>query len=204
MPVLLTWRTYLLSRDVSSGPGWRAEVRPSNHPVSEFDFDVVIGADGRKNTLDGEKETEMTFCFKMRRKKVTDPHNVSLSARESTILFIYFTGNEVRCCRSGFWVKHFLLVLTGSLMVCLEVSDVCVCVAARTVWMSLNSVLCLLCLSVGVTDICSVIKWLIYNRAQLLKSLCFHGFWESPLCEPPIVRTSISHDIMFCGSTFCG
>lgn len=35
------------------GPGWRAEVRPSNHPVSEFDFDVVIGADGRKNTLDG-------------------------------------------------------------------------------------------------------------------------------------------------------
>ncbi|XP_047452059.1 F-actin-monooxygenase mical2b isoform X2 [Mugil cephalus] len=34
-------------------PGWRAEVRPSNHPVSEFDFDVVIGADGRKNTLDG-------------------------------------------------------------------------------------------------------------------------------------------------------
>lgn len=36
-----------------SGPGWRAEVRPSSHPVSEFDFDVVIGADGRKNTLDG-------------------------------------------------------------------------------------------------------------------------------------------------------
>ncbi|KAF7656436.1 hypothetical protein LDENG_00041180 [Lucifuga dentata] len=34
-------------------PGWRAEVRPSNHPVSEFDFDVVIGADGRKNTLEG-------------------------------------------------------------------------------------------------------------------------------------------------------
>uniref|UniRef100_A0A3Q3X3T4 F-actin monooxygenase n=1 Tax=Mola mola TaxID=94237 RepID=A0A3Q3X3T4_MOLML len=34
-------------------PGWQAEVRPSNHPVSNFDFDVVIGADGRKNTLDG-------------------------------------------------------------------------------------------------------------------------------------------------------
>ncbi|XP_042267116.1 protein-methionine sulfoxide oxidase mical2b isoform X2 [Thunnus maccoyii] len=34
-------------------PGWRAEVRPSSHPVSDFDFDVVIGADGRKNTLDG-------------------------------------------------------------------------------------------------------------------------------------------------------
>ncbi|XP_054475310.1 F-actin-monooxygenase mical2b isoform X1 [Anoplopoma fimbria] len=34
-------------------PGWRAEVRPADHPVSNFDFDVVIGADGRKNTLDG-------------------------------------------------------------------------------------------------------------------------------------------------------
>ncbi|XP_070762813.1 F-actin-monooxygenase mical2b isoform X1 [Enoplosus armatus] len=34
-------------------PGWRAEVRPSSHPVLDFDFDVVIGADGRKNTLDG-------------------------------------------------------------------------------------------------------------------------------------------------------
>ncbi|XP_061891729.1 F-actin-monooxygenase mical2b isoform X4 [Entelurus aequoreus] len=32
---------------------WRADVRPSNHSISGFDFDVVIGADGRKNTLDG-------------------------------------------------------------------------------------------------------------------------------------------------------
>ncbi|XP_068460202.1 F-actin-monooxygenase mical2b-like isoform X2 [Clinocottus analis] len=34
-------------------PGWRAEVRPPGHPVGNFDLDVVIGADGRKNTLDG-------------------------------------------------------------------------------------------------------------------------------------------------------
>uniref|UniRef100_A0AAQ4P521 F-actin monooxygenase n=1 Tax=Gasterosteus aculeatus aculeatus TaxID=481459 RepID=A0AAQ4P521_GASAC len=34
-------------------PGWRAEVRPPGHPVADFDLDVVIGADGRKNTLDG-------------------------------------------------------------------------------------------------------------------------------------------------------
>ncbi|XP_013888444.1 F-actin-monooxygenase mical2b [Austrofundulus limnaeus] len=34
-------------------PGWRAEIQPSNHPVSDFEFDVVIGADGRKSTLDG-------------------------------------------------------------------------------------------------------------------------------------------------------
>ncbi|XP_071770958.2 F-actin-monooxygenase mical2b [Centroberyx gerrardi] len=39
-------------------PGWRAEIRPSNHPVSEFDFDVVIGADGRRNTLDGFRRKE--------------------------------------------------------------------------------------------------------------------------------------------------
>ncbi|XP_061825780.2 F-actin-monooxygenase mical2b isoform X1 [Nerophis lumbriciformis] len=32
---------------------WRADVRPSNHSISDFDFEVVIGADGRKNTLDG-------------------------------------------------------------------------------------------------------------------------------------------------------
>ncbi|XP_041853235.1 protein-methionine sulfoxide oxidase mical2b isoform X3 [Melanotaenia boesemani] len=36
-----------------NSPGWRAEVRPSSHPVSDFDFDVVIGANGCKNTLDG-------------------------------------------------------------------------------------------------------------------------------------------------------
>lgn len=41
-----------------SGRGWRAELQPSNHPVSDFHFDVVIGADGRKNTLDGETQTQ--------------------------------------------------------------------------------------------------------------------------------------------------
>uniref|UniRef100_A0A8D3B1J0 F-actin monooxygenase n=1 Tax=Scophthalmus maximus TaxID=52904 RepID=A0A8D3B1J0_SCOMX len=41
------------AEQTDDSPGWRAEVRPSGHPVSDFDFDVVIGADGRKNTLDG-------------------------------------------------------------------------------------------------------------------------------------------------------
>ncbi|XP_069018633.1 F-actin-monooxygenase mical2b isoform X2 [Embiotoca jacksoni] len=40
------------------GPRWRAEVRPSGHPVSDFDFNVVIGADGRKSTLDGFSRKE--------------------------------------------------------------------------------------------------------------------------------------------------
>ncbi|KAM9815716.1 F-actin-monooxygenase mical2b isoform X1 [Syngnathus typhle] len=39
-------------------PSWRADIQPSNHPVSDMDFDVVIGADGRKNTLDGFRRKE--------------------------------------------------------------------------------------------------------------------------------------------------
>uniref|UniRef100_A0A669D0F3 F-actin monooxygenase n=1 Tax=Oreochromis niloticus TaxID=8128 RepID=A0A669D0F3_ORENI len=42
--------------DVSHG--WRAEIRPSGHPVSDFEFDVVIGADGRRSTLDGFRRKE--------------------------------------------------------------------------------------------------------------------------------------------------
>ncbi|KAJ8412867.1 hypothetical protein AAFF_G00104490 [Aldrovandia affinis] len=40
------------------GPGWRAEVRPADHPVSHFEFDVVVGADGRRNTLEGFRRKE--------------------------------------------------------------------------------------------------------------------------------------------------
>ncbi|XP_064169894.1 F-actin-monooxygenase mical2b isoform X2 [Anguilla rostrata] len=42
----------------NEGPGWRAEVRPADHPVSDFDFDVVVGADGRRNTLEGFRRKE--------------------------------------------------------------------------------------------------------------------------------------------------
>ncbi|XP_027892154.1 F-actin-monooxygenase mical2b isoform X3 [Xiphophorus couchianus] len=45
-------------QQTEDGPGWRAELRPSNHPVSDFDFDVVIGADGRRSTLDGFSRKE--------------------------------------------------------------------------------------------------------------------------------------------------
>lgn len=38
-----------------SGLGWRAAIRPADHPVANFEFDVVVGADGRRNTLEGEK-----------------------------------------------------------------------------------------------------------------------------------------------------
>ena len=36
-----------------AGIGWRAEVHPRTHPVNELEFDVIIGADGRRNTLAG-------------------------------------------------------------------------------------------------------------------------------------------------------
>ncbi|KAM5170950.1 F-actin-monooxygenase MICAL3 isoform 2-T2 [Mantella aurantiaca] len=38
--------------------GWRATVFPKGHPVSGFDFDVIIGADGRRNTLAGFRRKE--------------------------------------------------------------------------------------------------------------------------------------------------
>ncbi|KAM5248014.1 F-actin-monooxygenase MICAL2 isoform 2-T2 [Ctenodactylus gundi] len=38
--------------------GWRAEFLPSDHALSEFEFDVIIGADGRRNTLEGFRRKE--------------------------------------------------------------------------------------------------------------------------------------------------
>ncbi|XP_053361383.1 F-actin-monooxygenase mical2b isoform X1 [Clarias gariepinus] len=42
----------------NDGSGWRAELHPASHPVSDYDFDVLIGADGRRSTLDGFKRKE--------------------------------------------------------------------------------------------------------------------------------------------------
>ncbi|KAJ8245411.1 hypothetical protein GJAV_G00270450 [Gymnothorax javanicus] len=38
--------------------GWRADVHPQTHPVNELEFDVIIGADGRRNTLPGFRRKE--------------------------------------------------------------------------------------------------------------------------------------------------
>ena len=38
--------------------GWRARLTPRDHPASEFEFDVIVGADGRRNTLHGEKSDD--------------------------------------------------------------------------------------------------------------------------------------------------
>ncbi|XP_077482743.1 F-actin-monooxygenase mical2b isoform X5 [Stigmatopora argus] len=42
----------------NEGPGWRAAIRPADHPVADFEFDVVVGADGRRNTLEGFKRKD--------------------------------------------------------------------------------------------------------------------------------------------------
>ncbi|XP_036148722.1 F-actin-monooxygenase Mical isoform X2 [Monomorium pharaonis] len=38
--------------------GWRAKTSPADHPVSQYEFDVLIGADGKRNTLEGFKRKE--------------------------------------------------------------------------------------------------------------------------------------------------
>uniref|UniRef100_A0A1L8DL23 F-actin monooxygenase n=1 Tax=Nyssomyia neivai TaxID=330878 RepID=A0A1L8DL23_9DIPT len=35
------------------GCGWRAQVSPEEHAVSHYEFDALIGADGKRNTLEG-------------------------------------------------------------------------------------------------------------------------------------------------------
>uniref|UniRef100_A0A1B6D4D3 F-actin monooxygenase n=1 Tax=Clastoptera arizonana TaxID=38151 RepID=A0A1B6D4D3_9HEMI len=44
--------------DQSERIGWRASILPADHPVSQYEFDVLIGADGRRNTLEGFKRKE--------------------------------------------------------------------------------------------------------------------------------------------------
>uniref|UniRef100_A0AAZ3SUZ2 F-actin monooxygenase n=1 Tax=Oncorhynchus tshawytscha TaxID=74940 RepID=A0AAZ3SUZ2_ONCTS len=38
--------------------GWRVEVKPMSHPINTLQCDVVIGADGRRNTLPGFRRKE--------------------------------------------------------------------------------------------------------------------------------------------------
>ena len=33
--------------------GWHAKVNPSEHPLNEFEFDVLVGTDGRRSTIPG-------------------------------------------------------------------------------------------------------------------------------------------------------
>ncbi|XP_014665739.1 PREDICTED: protein-methionine sulfoxide oxidase Mical-like [Priapulus caudatus] len=44
--------------DQSKKVGWRAQLSPKDHPINDYQFDVIIGADGKRNTLRGFKRKE--------------------------------------------------------------------------------------------------------------------------------------------------
>ncbi|XP_041833409.1 protein-methionine sulfoxide oxidase mical3a-like isoform X2 [Melanotaenia boesemani] len=74
--------------------GWRMEVSPNPHPVSQLEFDVIIGADGRRNTLPGFRRKEfrgklaiaITANFKNR--------NTSAEAKVEEISGVAFIFNQ--------------------------------------------------------------------------------------------------------------
>lgn len=60
----LTW-------SLSTGIGWRALVHPKTHPVSEYEFEVIIGGDGRRNTLEGNGVSVIHFQIELSLQSVT-------------------------------------------------------------------------------------------------------------------------------------
>ncbi len=34
--------------------GWHVQVSPSGHPIENYDFDMIVGADGKRNSLTGK------------------------------------------------------------------------------------------------------------------------------------------------------
>ena len=73
------------------GIGWRAEVHPRTHPVNELEFDVIIGADGRRNTLAGNKRTHTRADSHINSYKQTHTRT-----HAHTNIPVIFTGNM--CC----------------------------------------------------------------------------------------------------------
>ena len=43
--------------------GWKARVSPVESHVSEYEFDVLVGADGKRNTLQGTKSNGILLLF---------------------------------------------------------------------------------------------------------------------------------------------
>ncbi|XP_055597681.1 F-actin-monooxygenase Mical isoform X3 [Uranotaenia lowii] len=50
--------SFVRELEPKDGCGWRAAVSPEEHAVSHYEFDVLIGADGKRNTLEGFKRKE--------------------------------------------------------------------------------------------------------------------------------------------------
>ncbi|KAK9526025.1 hypothetical protein VZT92_016684 [Zoarces viviparus] len=74
--------------------GWRMQVSPKSHAVNQLEFDVIIGADGRRNTLPGFRRKEfrgklaiaITANFKNR--------NTSAEAKVEEISGVAFIFNQ--------------------------------------------------------------------------------------------------------------
>lgn len=50
--------SFVKTIEPKDGFGWRALLSPEDHAVSHYEFDVLIGADGKRNTLEGYKRKE--------------------------------------------------------------------------------------------------------------------------------------------------
>lgn len=49
---------YLLPTTQYTEIGWRARLSPPDHPANQYEFDTLLGADGKRNTLPGFKRKE--------------------------------------------------------------------------------------------------------------------------------------------------
>ena len=47
----------------SGEKGWRATCSPETNALSDYEFDVIVGADGKKDILPGFQQIEMRGIF---------------------------------------------------------------------------------------------------------------------------------------------
>ncbi|KAK2182205.1 hypothetical protein NP493_363g01001 [Ridgeia piscesae] len=74
--------------------GWRVKVSPSDHPVSEFEFDVLLGADGKRNTLAGFRRKEFRGKLAIAVTANFINHNTQQEARVEEISGVAFIFNQ--------------------------------------------------------------------------------------------------------------
>ncbi|XP_056600750.1 F-actin-monooxygenase mical2b isoform X5 [Triplophysa dalaica] len=78
----------------NEGPGWRAEIRPADHPVADFDFDVVVGADGRRNSLEGFRRKEFRGKLAIAITANFNNRNTTAEAKVEEISGVAFIFNQ--------------------------------------------------------------------------------------------------------------
>ncbi|XP_023206214.1 protein-methionine sulfoxide oxidase mical3a-like isoform X3 [Xiphophorus maculatus] len=74
--------------------GWRMEVSPKSHPVSQMEFDVIIGADGRRNTLPGFRRKEFRGKLAIAITANFKNKNTSAEAKVEEISGVAFIFNQ--------------------------------------------------------------------------------------------------------------